>query len=188
MFLALFRRKGLNFACFNQSICLAQLWTGKNNGGQADLSDTFPRERQSFSVISIPAAWSLSWRILVDQCCYRSHCLLELLTQTRESKDSRVQAGLVSLSPLQRTRETRQSSVRSKDSRVQAGLVSLSPLQRTRETRQSSVSVRFRCHRQIVLVFYKYFIEGFSVPVFWSTSWIRVIGFYLLIVNVFYVV
>ncbi len=27
----------------------------KNNGGQADLFDTFPKERQNFSVISIPA-------------------------------------------------------------------------------------------------------------------------------------
>ena len=38
--------------------------------------------------------------------------VLELLIGTRESKDSRVQAGLASPSPLQRTRETRQSTVK----------------------------------------------------------------------------
>ena len=37
---------------------------------------------------------------------------LELLIGTRESKDSRVQAGLASPSPLQRTRETRQITLK----------------------------------------------------------------------------
>ncbi len=55
---------------------------------------------------------SLFFNLCVPQyvICLRDIFLLELLIGTRESKDSRVQAGLASPNPLQRIRQTRQKS------------------------------------------------------------------------------